>query len=86
MSLKYIVLDAPGGAAPVVFPRSFYHAYVAGLFPGMAVLGAGFVELGDRVRCYGTSTSLRIDSRGEVDSELIRELGAAGRAAMPGDV
>jgi len=79
MSLKYIILDAPGGAAPVVFPRSFYHSYVAGLFTGMAVLGAGFVEIGEAgVRCFGTSSSLRIDSRGEVDADLIRKAGAPG--------
>ena len=90
MSLKYIVLDAPGGEAPVIFPRSFYHSYVAGLFSGMTVLGAGFVESGDDVeggvRGYGTSSSLRIESRGAVDTELVKAVGAAKAPILPDDV
>lgn len=90
MSLKYIVLDAPGGEAPIIFPRSFYHSYVAGLFSGMTVLGAGFVEIGEDVsggvRCYGTSSSLRIDSRGDVDTKLVNDVGAASAPILPGDV
>ncbi|MBT6607816.1 MAG: hypothetical protein HOB37_05035, partial [Rhodospirillaceae bacterium] len=50
----------------------------------------GFVEIGDDVeggvRCYGTSSSLRIESRGAVDTELVKAVGAAKAPILPDDV
>ena len=45
--MKYIVLRAPAGEAPVLFPRDFLHRYVAELFAPMRVVAAGFVRIGD---------------------------------------
>ena len=78
MTMKYIVLAAPREEAPVLFPRSFTHSYVAALFPQMRVLSAGFVGDDDAgPACGGRSDSLGISSRPEADTALVRaSLGA----------
>lgn len=68
---KYIVTE---GDIPVVFSElAPSHAEVArALFQGAKIVGAGFCYIeGDRYHCYGESTSLRVKSRGEVDSDIL---------------
>lgn len=72
MALKYIVVEVPGGEAPVVFSRDFFHAYVADRFAPAKVVSAGFVRLsGGKPECYGGSSSLKISSRGDRDTALV---------------
>ena len=72
MALKYIVVEVPGGEAPVVFSRDFFHAYVASRFEPAKVVSAGFVRISDgKPECYGGSSSLKISSRGERDTALV---------------
>ncbi|MBL8668398.1 MAG: hypothetical protein JNM48_13155 [Rhodospirillales bacterium] len=72
--MKYIVLDAPGGAAAVLFPRSFMHRWVAALFAPMPVLSAGFVRTGtDGLECYGRSSGLGLAARPEADTALVAD-------------
>ena len=67
---KYIVTDH-GFPEPVVFAETLTHADVARAIGG-TVLGAGFCYIeDDKYVCYGFSTSLKIDSRGDVDSLLL---------------
>jgi hypothetical protein len=74
---KYIILDH-GIPEPIVFSDTLTHFDVAFALGGKnKVLGAGFCYIADdQYVCYGTSTSLKIDSRGEKDSEVLnRRLG-----------
>lgn len=72
--MKYIVLDGPGGAAAVLFPRSFMHRWVAGLFAPMRVISAGFVRMGtDGPECYGRSTGLGLSARPAADTALVAD-------------
>jgi len=71
--MKYIVLQSVKDETPVLFPHEFMHSWVAGQLAPLEVVSAGFVEMTDGiVRCYGTSSSLRISSRGDMDSELVQ--------------
>ena len=73
MVMKYIVLSQPGGESPVIFGRSYYHAYMADRFAPARVVSAGFLRLENGApECFGGSSSLRIASRRHRDSELIR--------------
>jgi len=76
--VKYIVLQTPGGEAPVLFPRALIHRWVAGTMAPMAVVSAGFVRLDEgQPHCFGASESLNVRSRPDRDSALIaRALGA----------
>lgn len=72
--IKYIVTDRK---AVAIFNPSQGHDEVARQLYGKPV-GAGFLHFdvdGERikVRCYGSSVSLRIDSRGEVDEAIINK-------------
>jgi hypothetical protein len=81
--MKYIVLRAPAGETPVIFPRDFLHRYVAELFAPMRVVAAGFVRISDGgVECYGRSAGLGIPSRPAVDTALVaRALAGDGAEA-----
>ena len=78
IAVKYIIVEGPDGEAPVLFPRSFMHKWVAGQMKPLESVAAGFVRSVDgRLQCYGVSESLRIGSRPERDAALInRALGA----------
>ncbi len=79
--MKYLVLRAPEGEVPVLFPRTFLHAYAATAFRPMAVVAAGFVRwTGDGPECYGESAGLGIASRPEEDTRLLRRALAGGGA------
>ena len=73
--MKYIVFAASGGAeAPVLFPHSFTHSWVAGELRPMRPISAGFLEMtaAGEIRCFGHSSSLNLASRGEADTALVR--------------
>lgn len=81
---KYIVLETPSGLLiPVICSELFAHDEMArncGVYPGGpggTVVGAGFCFIEDnRYHCYGSSYSLQIDSRGDVDAAILnKELG-----------
>jgi len=62
---KYLV-DEYGGL--LIFPPYVVHSDVARQCPH-GIVGAGFVSISEgKVCCYGRSHSLRIDSRGKMDS------------------
>ena len=70
--MKYVVVEAPGGEAAVLFPRACLHRWVAEQMRPMPVLSAGFVRLVDgRPECYGHSAGLNLPSRPERDSALV---------------
>lgn len=72
MAMKYIIVNGPDGELPVVFPRAYYHSDVARRFAPATVVAAGFVRLEDGAAdCYGGSSSLRIVSRRQRDSQLV---------------
>ena len=75
MSSKYIILQTPTGEKAVIFPEDdFYHDDMAKLFDSFDVVSAGFVHLGTdaSIECYGKSTGLNLESRGEDDAVVIR--------------
>lgn len=71
MKSKYIVYGAP--ATPIVFPETLNHNEVADRFARPSdVVGAGFCYIEDnKYVCYGESYSLKIKSRGELDSKVL---------------
>ncbi len=72
MAMKYIVVSGPDGELPVIFPRAYFHNDVAQRFSPADVVAAGFVRLTDgAAECYGGSSSLRIVSRRQRDSDLV---------------
>jgi|APTNR8051073442_1049403.scaffolds.fasta_scaffold41894_2 hypothetical protein len=72
--MKYIVLEGPGGELPVLFPRELMHRWVAERFAPMRVVAAGFVADGpDGPTCHGVSSGLKITSRPDRDTALLRE-------------
>ena len=78
--MKYIILDAPGGEAAVLFPHSFMHRWMADQMRPMPVVAAGFVRLdGDRPRCYGESVGLKIAARPERDAAIVAAALAADK-------
>jgi hypothetical protein len=72
MSMKYIVAEQFGMIQPIIFPTEMKHAETAKnlhLQP-KNILGAGFCSIvGEEIQCYGESTSLGVESRGEKDSD-----------------
>jgi len=67
---KYIVTDL-GFPEPIVFSETLNHNDVARAIGG-TVLGAGFCYIQDnKYVCYGKSTSLKMDSRGDEDSKVL---------------
>lgn len=79
--MKYVVVQAPSGEAPVLFPREFMHRYVADLLKPMHIVSAGFIRhSAEGLECYGRSAGLRLASRPEADTTLVE---SALRQAMP---
>ena len=79
--MKYVVVQAPDGEAPVLFPRAFMHSWVAGQLKPMEVVSAGFARTdGGRLLCYGKSESLKIAARPDRDSSLLRQALQGGTA------
>lgn len=69
---KYIIVQEWGAELPIVFSELLKHSEVAG--NKLAVSG-GFVstDADGKITCYGESTSLRLESRGEEDAAIIRQ-------------
>ena len=68
---KYLV-DENGGC--LVFPPYVIHSDAARYNP-FEIVGAGFFSINEgKVCCYGKSVSLRIDSRGKMDSLFLANL------------
>ena len=78
MSSKYLILQTPTGEKAVIFPEEgFYHDDMAKQLGSLGINSAGFVEITEngKIRCYGKSESLDIETRGEEDEIIIaREL------------
>ena len=77
MCAKYIVHKG----IPIVFPEGLTHAIVCRqLFHDVDVESAGFVQIIRRddglikIHCYGESCSLGVRSRGQIDSNLLRDV------------
>ena len=65
MKQKYIKI-APYGEI-IIFPCSIEHS----VFKGMGAVTAGFCYIdADKVRCFGKSISLKLESNPKVDSDL----------------
>lgn len=75
---KYIIIETDLGLVPILFSDMGAHSDVARAYPMRRVVGAGFASLqtakpyeNPLYACYGESTSLKIKSRGELDSSII---------------
>lgn len=71
--MKYIVFnDLDRGDFPVLFPPYKDHADIANYFSAYQPVSAGFVKIeGGGLVAYGASFSLRLKSRGSVDTAAI---------------
>lgn len=75
MRLKYIVTEN----GPIIFGDGHSHAQVA---KNEKVFGAGFVHIEAKheddghisVKCFGNSVSLKQESRGQLDADVIDRL------------
>lgn len=74
--LKYIIVkDEFDNDAPVMFTSSIIHSYIRARY--CPLISAGFTKIypnTQKVICYGESTSLGLESRGEIDAKIIHEL------------
>jgi len=76
--LKYVVIQIPGmkTACGIVFRGVLVHSMMVP--KGAKVLGAGFCKVDAIVigivvvHCYGESDSLKVKSRGQQDSDVVR--------------
>lgn len=75
MKSKYIVVEKNGLYLPIVFSELMSHSDIARAIGGK-VLGAGFcyVNYVFTYTCYGKSTSLGINSREGIDSDILTEM------------
>ena len=74
--MKYVVFDGYNGEQIIIFPRNIQHSCFAGSitklsFGTMHPISGGFVVDGE---CVGESESLRMVSRGELDTALINDM------------
>jgi hypothetical protein len=70
---KYVIMDNGLNDAAIVFPNYIEHALIANAMPGH-VIAAGFVSFTDsECTCHGSSVSLKIASRPDVDAKIIRK-------------
>lgn len=74
--MKYVTFDGHNGEQIIIFPKIIQHSVMAddvkkSSFGGMRPIAGGFVVGG---QCVGESESLRMKSRGELDTTLIRKL------------
>lgn len=68
--LKYIVISIEEVETPIVFSSNLKHDDVAFKFDSFKFVSAGFINT--KWQCSGKSIGLKIESRGQVDSELIK--------------
>ena len=70
--MKYIIFKHGTLFHPVLFSNHTTHSQVK--LEGATPISAGFVSFSETLRlpkCYGNSTSLKLESRGELDEEII---------------
>ena len=74
--MKYVAFDGYIGEQIIVFPAKIQHLDFANSvsrmsFGSMNAISGGFVAGG---KCYGKSISLRMESRGDLDTALLEKL------------
>lgn len=74
--MKYVVFDGHKGEQIIIFPKIIQHSVMAddvmkSSFDTMRPISGGFIING---KCVGESESLRMKSRGDVDTCLIAKL------------
>ncbi len=78
MKFKYIIIEKDGIEQPIIFSKLLEHnVFLA--FGFANIVSAGFVQIMthevrhgvEGFRCYGKSTSLRIQSRRAIDEDII---------------
>ncbi|MBG0777985.1 MAG: hypothetical protein H0S85_16280 [Desulfovibrionaceae bacterium] len=70
--MKYILFeDFSGKPSPIIFPNRIEFDEMREQMPYTRVLGAGYVEMEGRTRCYGKATSIQAEA-GEGDAEVIQ--------------
>lgn len=74
--MKYVVFDGYNGEQIIIFPKIIQHSVMAddvrkSSFGGMRPISGGFLVNGE---CVGESESLRMKSRGDLDTALILPL------------
>lgn len=89
--MKYIMLQTTDGQKlPVIFPEALVHVHVAAVMTRMversfnrpaAVVSAGFVTFGDKVKVHGESESL--DNLKSNPLDAMRIVSGASVAHMP---
>lgn len=80
--MKYIIYDNGLNDVPVIFPEYIGHNEMVDslVIKKENLISAGFIRFESylsrdfKLHCYGNSQSLGIDSRGNVDTQLIRIL------------
>jgi hypothetical protein len=76
--MKYIVLENPSGLEfPIIFPSFIEHSAMLQYTKGLCkAISAGECKIVlDKMRCFGRSVSLNLESRYEIDENLLnREL------------
>jgi hypothetical protein len=82
--MKYVIYTSPEGLRLSTFAAPTTHADDAGMHPGWSPASAGYVQIlgGGRVRCYGSSASLKLAPRSG-DEPLIEALMAATLGINP---
>lgn len=72
--MKYIVVDDGLGECPYIFPNHVEHYRMLSNVGG-ELISAGFVVLTyDGLECYGESVGLKVESRPEIDTKLLKSL------------
>ncbi len=67
---KYIIKKIGTAEYPVIFHPGIMHSEMA---TSKEVVAAGFLQIyEDKVSCFGKSVSLKVESRGQVDADLIQ--------------
>lgn len=74
--MKYVVFSGYNGEQIIIFPKIIQHSVMAddvkkSSFGGMRPVSGGFIIDGE---CVGESESLRMQSRGDIDTALIKEM------------
>ena len=74
--MKYVTFDGHHGEQIIIFPKIIQHSVMANnvkesSFGSMRPIAGGFIVNGE---CVGRSESLRMDSRGDIDTALILPL------------
>lgn len=74
--MKYVVFDGYNGEQIIIFPKKIQHSVMANdveksSYGTMRPISGGFISNG---KCVGESESLRMKSRGDLDTALISEM------------